>query len=79
MHRAGVAADISVDGGPWAIQYGIERPDLVATFGSAEALHGGFAATLPALVSGPHSIALRVVSRDEEVFYESKPPTIVVQ
>jgi hypothetical protein len=79
MHRAGVAADILVDGVPLAIQYGIERPGLVTAFGLAEAIRGGFVATLPALAPGPHSIALRVVSRDEEVFYESTPLTIVVQ
>ena len=68
MHRAGVAADISVDGVPCAIQYGIGRPDLVTAFGRTDASRSGFVATLPALAPGPHSIALRVVSRDEEVF-----------
>jgi hypothetical protein len=79
MHRAGAAADISVDGVPLAIQYGIDRPDLVTAVGSADAIHGGFVATLPALAPGQHSIALRVVSRDEDLFYESRPVMIVVQ
>jgi hypothetical protein len=79
LHRAGVAADVTVDGVPLAIQYGMDRPDLVTMLRSPDALHGGLIATLPPLAPGDHSIAIRLVSRDEEVFYETPPLMIVVR
>jgi hypothetical protein len=76
--RSGRAADLSVDGVPLAAQYGFGRPDVARWFSSAEAGRCGFQATLPKLPRGPHTLAIRLISADQDLYYQSRPLTILV-
>lgn len=78
--RAGSAADIAIDGLPFATTYGLDRPDIAKFLGSPAATHCGFQATLPGGLSrGKHELTLRVVSSDQELYYESLPITLTIQ
>ena len=77
--RAGRAVDLSVDGVPLAAQYGYDRPDVGQQFFSIEARRSGFQAVLPKLPRGPHTLVLRLISADQDLYYQSWPLRILVQ
>ena len=75
--QSGRAADLTVDGVPLAAQYGYDRPDV------AQWLHAagrcGFQAILPKLSRGPHTVAIRLISADQDLYYQSMPLKILVR
>jgi hypothetical protein len=68
--RAGAAADVALDGVPVQAQYGSPRTDVASRLSSSDATRYGLFAVLPNLIAGDHTLALRVVSRDREMFFE---------
>jgi hypothetical protein len=77
--RAGAAADVALDGVPLRAQYGSPRPSVASRLSSSDATRCGLFATLPNLSLGEHTLALRVVSRDREMFFEGLPLKIVAR
>jgi hypothetical protein len=77
--RPGRAADLTVDGIPLAAQYGYDRPDVAKQFSSIEAGRCGFQAMLPKLTRGPHTLAIRLISADQDLYYPSWPLRILVR
>jgi len=78
--RAGSAGDVAVDGMPFAATYGIDRPDIGSFLGSPLAARCGLQATIPSGLSrGKHQLTLRVVSRDQDLFFESLPVTLWIE
>ena len=78
--HAGSAADIAIDGLPFTTTYGLDRPDIAKFLRAPAAAHCGLQATVPGGVSrGKHKLTLRVVSSDQELYYESLPITLTIQ
>jgi hypothetical protein len=78
--QADAAADVAVDGVPYAAQYGINRPNIAQWLHAPGAEHCGFLATLPPdLSSGRHKLTLRVIPRNQDLYYESPPITVLIK
>jgi hypothetical protein len=77
--RSGAAADVALDGVPLGAQYGSPRSDVASRLSSSDATRCGLFAVLPGLSPGEHTLALRVVSRDREMFFEGVPLKITAR
>lgn len=73
------AADVAVDGIPYAAQYGFDRPGVAQWLHAPGAEHSGFRATLPDLSPGKHQLTLRVIPRNQDLYHESPPITLLIK
>lgn len=75
--RPGRAADIVLDGVPLAAGYAFDRRDLAHRVAGSDT-RCGFEGVLPPLAPGPHTITVRLVPREEEIFYQAASSLRVV-
>jgi hypothetical protein len=76
--KPGRAMDLSIDGVPLLAEYGYDRPDIARRLSTKEAGASGFEAILPVLPPGSHTVAFRLISADQDYYFESRPFKILV-
>jgi len=71
--------DVLLDETPFPTMYGTDREDVMAHFKRPSYLESGFIAAIPAehVRSGPHSLALRVLSADRKCYDQTSSLTVV--
>jgi phosphoglycerol transferase len=79
--RPGWAVDVVLDGAPFPSLYGSDRADVAEHFKRPAYQASGFAAEIPmeALSKGQHTLTVRVVSADQQCFYEGARVRIAVE
>jgi hypothetical protein len=70
---AAAGVDVVIDQVPYSARYGTERADVSQHYKIPAYRNSGFQMTMAPgqLPKGPHTVSLRVISRDKQTYYQS--------